>query len=136
MMAYKYDSNARYAKSHEWARLDGKLAVIGISDYAQHTLSDIVYVELPDVGDTLSQGESFGSVESVKAAEEILAPISGEVVEVNTDLEAKPEWLNEDPFGKAWLVKVAPTDQDELGSLMDAQTYAAFVTEQEEKGAH
>jgi glycine cleavage system H protein len=135
-MAYKIDSNARYAKTHEWARMEGKLAVIGISDYAQHTLSDIVYVELPDVGDTLSQGESFGSVESVKAAEDILAPISGEVVEVNASLEANPEWLNDDVYGKAWLVKVAPTDQGELESLLDAKSYDAFVAEQEEKGAH
>jgi len=135
-MAYKIDANARYAKSHEWARIEGKLAVIGISDYAQHTLSDIVYVELPDVGDTLTQGESFGSVESVKAAEEILAPISGEVVEVNAGLEANPEWLNDDVYGKAWLVKVAPTDQGDLATLMDSKSYEAFVAEQEEKGAH
>jgi glycine cleavage system H protein len=135
-MAYKFDSSARYARTHEWARLEGKLAVIGISDYAQHTLSDIVYVELPDVGDTLSQGESFGSVESVKAAEDILAPISGEVVEVNASLEANPEWLNDDVYGKAWLVKVAPTDQAELETLMDAKSYEAFVAEQEESGAH
>jgi glycine cleavage system H protein len=135
-MAYKIDSNARYAKSHEWARMEGKLAVIGISDYAQHTLSDIVYVELPDVGDTLSQGDSFGSVESVKAAEDILAPISGEVVEVNASLEANPEWLNDDVYGKAWLVKVAPTDQSELETLLDSKSYGAFVAEQEEKGAH
>jgi glycine cleavage system H protein len=135
-MAYKIDANARYAKSHEWVRTEGKLAVIGISDYAQHTLSDIVYVELPDVGDTLSQGESFGSVESVKAAEEILAPISGEVVEVNAGLEANPEWLNDDVYGKAWLVKVAPTDHGELATLMDSKSYEAFVAEQEEQGAH
>lgn len=135
-MAYKIDANARYAKSHEWARVEGKLAVIGISDYAQHTLSDIVYVELPDVGDTLTQGESFGSVESVKAAEEILAPISGEVVEVNAGLEANPEWLNDDVYGKAWLVKVAPTDQGDLATLMDSKSYEAFVAEQEEKGVH
>jgi glycine cleavage system H protein len=135
-MAYQIDSNAKYARTHEWARMEGKLAVIGISDYAQHTLSDIVYVELPDIGDTLSQGESFGSVESVKAAEDILAPISGEVVEVNASLEANPEWLNGDVYGKAWLVKVAPTDQGELEALLDAKSYESFVTEQEEKGAH
>ncbi len=135
-MAYKVDPSARYAKSHEWVRMDGKSAVIGISDYAQHTLSDIVYVELPDVGDTLSQGESFGSVESVKAAEDILAPVSGEVVEVNANREAKPEWLNEDPYGKAWLVKVALTEQSELSGLMDAKRYEGFVVEVEENGAH
>ena len=135
-MSYKVDPNARYAKSHEWARVEGQVAVIGISDYAQHLLSDIVYVELPDVGDILTKGESFASVESVKAAEDAYAPISGEVVEVNTDLEANPEWLNDDPFGDAWLVKIAPTDKEELADLMDSQTYEAYVVAEEEKGAH
>ena len=135
-MAYKTDSQARYAESHEWVRVEGKVAVIGISDYAQHVLSDVVYVELPDVGDTLVKGESFGSVESVKAASDIYAPISGEVVAVNTELEANPEWINEDTYGKAWLVKVAPTDLDEQASLMTPQAYEAFVAEEEEKGAH
>ena len=135
-MSYKVDANARYAKSHEWVRMEGKTAVIGISDYAQHLLSDVVYVELPDVGDTVTRGESFATVESVKAAEEAYAPVSGEVVEVNTELEANPEWLNADPFGKAWLVKVTPSQQDELGDLMDAKTYETYVAEEEEKGAH
>jgi glycine cleavage system H protein len=116
--------------------MEGKVAVVGITDYAQHTLSDIVYVELPDVGDTLTKGESFGTVESVKAAEDVYAPVSGEVVGVNTDLEANPEWLNEDPFGKAWLVKVALTDQSQLSEMMDAKTYESYVAEEEEKGAH
>ncbi len=135
-MAYKMDPNARYGKSHEWVRMEGKVAVVGITDYAQHTLSDIVYVELPDVGDTLTRGESFGTVESVKAAEDVYAPISGEVVEVNTDLEANPDWLNEDPFGAAWLVKVALTNQSEYSDLMDAKAYEAHVAAEEEKGAH
>ncbi len=135
-MAYKVDANARYAESHEWVRMEGKTAVIGISDYAQHLLSDIVYVELPDVGDTLTKGESFATVESVKAAEDAYAPISGEVVAVNADLEANPEWINEDPFGKAWLVKVAPTNAAEAGGLMDAKAYEAHVLAEEEKGAH
>ncbi len=135
-MAYKIDAHARYGKSHEWVRMEGKVAVVGISDYAQHSLSDIVYVELPNVGDTLTRGESFGTVESVKAAEDVYAPVSGEVVEVNTELEANPEWLNHDPFGKAWLVKVALTDQGQLEQLMDHKAYEAFVAEEEEKGAH
>ncbi len=135
-MSYKYDPNAKYARSHEWVRIEGETAVIGISDYAQHLLSDIVYVELPEMGDMLSQGESLGSVESVKAAEDVLAPISGEVVEVNTDLEDTPEWVNEDPYDKAWMVKVAPSDLSELDNLMDAATYEKFVAEEEEKGGH
>ena len=89
-MSYKFDEKARYAKSHEWVRMEGDVAVIGVSDYAQHLLSDIVYVELPEVGDTLTKGESMGTVESVKAAEDAYAPINGEVIEVNTELEDNP----------------------------------------------
>src|SRR5512135_1824434 len=122
-MSYKYNPDARYAKSHEWARRDGGVVVIGISDYAQHLLSDVVYVELPSEGDTVKQGESLGTVESVKAAEDAYSPVSGEVVEVNTALEANPEWVNEDPYGKAWLIKVKPSDLDELGDLMDVAAY-------------
>lgn len=135
-MSYKFDPNAKYAKSHEWVRLEGDVAVLGVSDYAQHLLSDIVYVELPDVGDMVTKGESMGTVESVKAAEDAYAPISGEVVEVNTALEDNPEWVNEDPYGKAWLVKVMPGDLSELDDLMDVAAYEAYVQEEEEKGGH
>lgn len=135
-MSYKFDEKARYAQSHEWVRMEGDVAVIGVSDYAQHLLSDIVYVELPEVGDTVTKGESMGTVESVKAAEDALAPINGEVIEVNTDLEDNPEWVNEDPYGKAWLLKVTPADLAELDELMDATTYEAFVKEEDEKGGH
>ena len=135
-MAYKFDAKARYAKTHEWVRVEGDVAVIGVSDYAQHLLSDVVYVELPEVGDTLTAGESLGTVESVKAAEDAYAPVSGEVVEVNTELEDNPEWVNEDPYGKAWLVKVTPSDAGELDDLMDATAYEAYVQEEEEKGGH
>jgi glycine cleavage system H protein len=135
-MAYRFDPEARYAKSHEWVRMEGAVAVVGISDYAQHLLSDVVYVELPEVGDALIQGESMGTVESVKAAEDAYAPVSGEVVEVNTDLESNPEWVNEDSYGKAWMAKVSPNKLGELESLMDAAAYEKFVQEEEEKGAH
>jgi glycine cleavage system H protein len=135
-MAYKFDPQARYAKSHEWVRIEGTVAVVGISDYAQHLLSDIVYVELPEVGDELVQGESMGTVESVKAAEDAYAPLSGEVVGINGDLESSPEWVNQDPYGKAWMVKVSPSKPDELASLMNAVDYEKFVQEEEEKGAH
>ncbi len=135
-MSYKFDPQARYAKSHEWARMEGGTAVIGISDYAQHLLSDVVYVELPSEGDEVTKGESLGTVESVKAAEDAYAPLSGEVIEVNTALEANPEWVNEDPYGKAWLIKIKPANPDELASLMDAGTYEKFVAEEEEKGEH
>ncbi|MGC8779287.1 MAG: glycine cleavage system protein GcvH [Anaerolineae bacterium] len=135
-MSYKYDPQARYAKTHEWARLEGNVAVIGVSDYAQHLLSDVVYVDLPEIGDTVTQGESLGTVESVKAAEDAYAPLSGEVLEVNTALEDHPEWINEDPYGKAWLVKIQPSDLRELDNLMDAAAYEAYVNEEEEKGGH
>ena len=135
-MSYKVDPQAKYAKSHEWARVEGDVAVIGVSDYAQHLLSDVVYVELPKVGDTVTKGESLGTVESVKAAEDAYAPISGEVVEVNTGLEDNPEWVNSDPFGKAWLIKVSPSDLSELNDLMDAGAYEAYMAEEEAKGGH
>ncbi len=135
-MSYKFDPQAKYAKCHEWVRMEGDIAVIGVSDYAQHLLSDVVYVELPEVGDTLTKGESLGTVESVKAAEDAYAPISGEVVEINTDLEDNPEWVNEEPYSKAWLVKVMPSDLGELDSLMDVEAYEKFVAEEEEKGGH
>ena len=132
-MAYKYDKTARYAKTHDWARVEGDLVVCGISDYAQHALSDVVYVELPDVGEAFSQGDVYTTVESVKAAEEVFAPVSGEIVEVNEALEDQPEQLNSDPYG-AWIVKVRPADVSELDSLMDAAAYEAFVHEAEEGG--
>ena len=132
-MAYKYDKTARYAKTHDWARVEGDLVVCGISDYAQHALSDVVYVELPDEGATFSQGEVYTTVESVNAAEEVFAPVSGEIVEVNEALEDQPEQLNSDPYG-AWIVKVRPADVSELDSLMDASAYEAFVREAEEGG--
>lgn len=135
-MAYKIDAKARYARSHEWVRVEGEYAVIGVSDYAQHLLSDIVFVELPEVGDTLTAGETMGTVESVKAAEDAYAPVSGEVAEVNTELEDNPEWVNEDPYGKAWLIKVSLSNASDLDSLMDAATYETYVQEEEEKGGH
>jgi glycine cleavage system H protein len=135
-MSYKYHPHARYAKSHEWARREGDLVVIGISDYAQHLLSDVVYVELPSEGDRVTAGQSLGTVESVKAAEDAYSPVSGEVVEVNTALEANPEWVNEDPYGKAWLIKVKPSDPAEFEALMDHESYAKHVAEEEEKGEH
>ncbi|HEX8991490.1 MAG TPA: glycine cleavage system protein GcvH [Anaerolineae bacterium] len=135
-MDYKFNPQAKYAKTHEWVRVEGDVAVIGISDYAQHLLSDVVYVELPSEGDTVTQGESLGTVESVKAAEDAYAPLSGEVIEVNTALEASPEWVNEDPFGKAWLIKIKPSNLGELDALMDVSTYQEHVRMQEEEGEH
>ena len=130
-MAYKFDATVRYAQSHDWARLEGDLVVCGISDYAQHALSDVVFIELPSVGDTVAQGDIYSTVESVKAAEQVYAPVSGEIVAVNDDLEANPELINDDPYGAAWLIKVKASDAGELDKLMDAAAYESFLAEHE-----
>ena len=133
-MTYKYDSNARYAKTHDWVRMEDGLAVCGISDYAQHALSDVVYVDLPEVGATLVQGQVYTTVESVKAAEDVFAPVSGVIADVNPDLADAPEQLNSDPY-TAWIIKVAPANLDELDALMLADAYEAYV-KAEEAGGH
>ena len=119
------DQNAKYMESHEWARKEGDLIVVGISDHAQDSLSDIVYVELPAVGDTVTKGEVFGVVESVKAASDLYAPMSGEVVEVNESLEDTPEVINSDPFGAGWMIKIAPGNPAEWDELLTPDAYAA-----------
>lgn len=115
-----------YAKSDEWVRIEGDIATIGISDYAQDALNDIVYVELPSVGDALKKGESFGSVESVKAASDLYLPIGGTVTEVNSELEDSPELINSDPYGKGWIVKVKLAGAPDLSDLMDAGAYITY----------
>jgi glycine cleavage system H protein len=127
----KIDENARYAESHEWARKEGDVYVIGISDYAQSTLSDIVYVELPEVGDEFDQEDNLGVVESVKAAGDVYTPLSGEVVAVNEQLEDAPELVNEDPFGEGWLVKIKASDEGEWDELLDADAYREVVEAEE-----
>ena len=112
----------KYADSHEWVKLDGEVATIGISDYAQHALGNIVYVDMPEVGDEVNQGEDFGAVESVKAASDLISPVSGEVIEVNEELVDQPELINEDAF-KNWIIKVKISDPSELDKLMDAEAY-------------
>ena len=115
--------NVRYAESHEWVRIEGEFAYVGISDYAQHALGNIVYVDMPEVGDEVEQGEEFGAVESVKAASDLFSPISGEVVEINEALEDAPELVNEDAY-ENWIMKVKFTDAAELDNLLDAEAYA------------
>lgn len=119
-------ADLKYAKSDEWLRLEGDTATVGISDFAQDQLNDIVFVELPEVGKTVSKGEAFGVVESVKAASDLYAPISGTVTEVNTALEDSPELINSDPFGKGWIVKLQVTDTSGADDLMDAEAYKAY----------
>ena len=113
----------RYAESHEWVKLDGDIATVGITDYAQHALGDIVYVDMPEVGDEVEAGEVFGAVESVKAASDLISPVSGEVVEVNENLEDAPESINADAFEK-WIMKVTVSDSGEIDALLDAAAYA------------
>lgn len=115
--------DARYSESHEWARFDGDELVIGITDYAQDQLGDIVYVELPQVGSSFAAGEEFGTVESVKAASEIYLPVAGEIVAVNDALEGAPETLNADPNGDGWLVRIRPEDPAEFDALLDVESY-------------
>lgn len=112
----------KYADSHEWVKVDGDIATIGISDYAQHALGNIVYVDMPEEGDEVNQGDDFGAVESVKAASDLISPVSGEVVEVNEALVDNPELINEDAFGN-WIIKVKMSDPSELDNLMDAEAY-------------
>ena len=120
----------KYSKSHEWVRVDGDVATIGLGDYAQNELGDITYLELPDVGDSIVAGEPLGVVESVKAASDIYAPISGEVVEQNESAIGAPEIVNQSPYGDAWLLKVKITDAAQLEDLMDAAAYGEFVESQ------
>ncbi len=127
----KLDPEARYTKSHEWARWDGEEIVCGITDHAQESLSDIVYVELPEVGDTFEKGEPFGVVESVKAASDLYMPMGGEITAVNEALEDTPELVNQDPYGEGWMIRFKPSDPSEFDDLLDADAYEAFVAEEE-----
>jgi glycine cleavage system H protein len=121
----------RYTREHEWARNKAGRIVVGITDFAQDQLGDVVYVELPDVGDPVKKGESFGVVESTKAVSELFAPITGKVVEVNDPLSDAPETINEDPYEEGWMIAIEPSDPKELEALMDSKAYRAFVEEQE-----
>lgn len=124
-----YPEDLRYSKDHEWIRVEGDRGRVGITDYAQKQLGDVVFVELPAVGRTLKAGESFGTVESVKAVSELFSPAAGEVVEVNGALQGKPETINSDPHGAAWMI-VLKLDATNTVDLMDAAAYAAFVQDE------
>ena len=119
--------NLRYSTDHEWALTEGGSVRVGITDYAQDALGDVVYVELPQVGDRMAQGETFGEVESTKSVSELFAPVSGEVTEVNDDLAGSPQRLNEDPYGDGWICVVALDDESELESLLDADGYRDLI---------
>ena len=124
-------SALRYTRDHEWVRVDGDLAVVGITDYAQSQLGDVVYVELPEIGRGVEQGKEAAVVESVKAASEVYAPVAGEVVEVNEALAADPARVNTDPTGEGWFIKLRLDDPKQLDTLMDEEAYKRFVEEQQ-----
>jgi glycine cleavage system H protein len=120
-------TNLKYTKDHEWARLDGAVATVGITDYAQHSLGDVVYVDMGSVGKKVKQHETFGVVESVKAASDLFSPVSGTVSEVNSKLVDTPEIVNQAPYGDGWMIKVKLSDRAELDNLLSAADYDAFV---------
>jgi glycine cleavage system H protein len=123
----KFDDSVKYQESHEWARPDGDVVTVGISDYAQDELGDVVFVELPEVGTTMKKGDAFGVVESVKAASDVYMPAGGEIVEVNEVLKDTPEKINEDPFGDGWIIRIKVSDPADLDGLMEAGAYKTFT---------
>jgi glycine cleavage system H protein len=121
----EFPSDLLYTKHDEWVRVEGDEVVTGITDYAQDQLSDVVYVELPEVGDTFDKGEPYGVVESVKAASDVFVPVAGEIIAINEELEDSPEIVNEDPYGKGWFVRIKVADKSALNDLLDAAAYEA-----------
>jgi glycine cleavage system H protein len=127
-----FPEDLKYTREHEWARSKGNRVTVGITDFAQEQLGDVVFVELPDVGDDVKKGEAFGVVESTKAVSDLFSPLTGKVVEVNDPLTDAPETINEDPYEEGWLVVVEASDPKELAELMDAAAYRKFVEEEQE----
>ncbi|HVO27381.1 MAG TPA: glycine cleavage system protein GcvH [Candidatus Margulisiibacteriota bacterium] len=128
----EFPEDLKFSKEHEWVLVEGGVATVGITDYAQDQLGDIVFVELPAVGDKVSKEDAFGVVESVKAVSDIYAPVSGKVIEVNDDLPENPEMLNEDPYGDGWIIKIEMSDPEEVQDLMTAAEYEEYVAEEKE----
>ena len=126
----KPPADIRFTKEHEWVRLDGDIATVGITDHAQEQLGDVVFVELPKVGVKMNAGQAFGTVESVKAVSEIFMPVGGEITEINSALVNAPETINKDPHGSAWLVKIKLADAQEASALMDARAYESYIAAQ------
>ena len=127
-----FPEELKYTREHEWARVKGSRVVVGITEFAQDQLGDIVYVELPSVGDEVKKGEAFGVVESTKAVSDLFSPVTGKVVEVNDPLVDAPETINDDPYEEGWMIQVEPSDPNELGELLTAKAYAKFVEEEQE----
>ena len=123
----QFPADLFYTKDHEWIRLEGDTAIIGITDFAQDQLGDIVFVDIPSVGDSMEAEAVFGSVEAVKTVSDLFLPLAGEVVEMNSDLDSNPEWVNSDPYGKGWMVKIRLADASDRQGLMDAEAYKALA---------
>jgi glycine cleavage system H protein len=128
--ALMYPDDVKYTKSHEWVRVANGLATVGITDYAQEELGDIVNIELPDAGTRLRVGDPFGTVDSVKAVSDLMSPVTGEVVEVNEDLEASPELINQEPYGSGWMIIVRMEDPSEQDELMTGEAYEGFIEQE------
>lgn len=128
----EFPEDLKYSREHEWVLVEGSIATVGITDFAQEQLGDVVFVELPAVGDKVTKDEAMGVVESVKAVSDIYAPVSGTVVEVNDDLPDSPEMINEDPYGDGWIVKIEMTDKTDLDDLLNGPAYEEYVSEQQE----
>lgn len=124
-----FPTNVKYTNEHEWVRIEGDEAYVGITDYAQTQLGDIIFVDIPTEGETLGKGETFGSIEVVKTVSDLFLPIGGEILEVNPALEENPELVNKDPYGEGWIVKIKPTDASEADDLLDAETYKQLINE-------
>ena len=122
-----FPDNIRYTSEHEWIRVEGDEAFVGITDYAQSELGEIVFVDVPTLGETVAQGEVFGSIEAVKTVSDLNMPVSGEVLEVNGALDAEPELVNNDPYGEGWIIRISVKDAAELDNLMDAKAYEASL---------
>src|SRR5262249_14680568 len=129
----EFPDGLKYSKEHEWVLVEDNVAIIGITEFAQHELGDVVYVELPEVGEKVVKDDPFGAVESVKAVSDVFAPVSGAVVEVNDTLPENPETINDDPYGDGWMIKVEISDMDDLKDLMNAEEYAEYIDQQKEE---
>ena len=129
----EFPDDLRYTKDHEWLRLEGNDAIVGITDFAQDALGDVVFVELPTVGATLTRGQTFGVVESNKTVSDLFAPVSGRVTAVNQELRDEPERVNQDPYGDGWMIRLVVTQRDEVDSVLDAGGYRAFVASEQQK---
>lgn len=125
----EFPTNIKYTNEHEWIRLEGDIAYVGITDYAQQQLGDIVFIDVPTEGETLEKGETFGTVEVVKTVSDLFLPIGGEIMEVNSQLEEHPELVNQDPYGEGWIIKLKPTNTDEMNELLDAAAYKEIINE-------